>query len=216
MLKTVFPVLLILCVAFSAHAEVRYVTDNLKITLRTGQGIDHKILAMVESGVKVEVLQGGDDWSLIRIPDGKEGWVLTRFLTDTEPTGVALGRLQTKFDSLSAQADALRQENKDLKTENEQLKNELHQKQGNLSHITQSYDELKESSTEFLDLKAAHDKATKELTDVKKKAQTLEEELGSIQSHNSIRWFLSGGGVLIAGFLLGFSTRRSRKKSSLY
>jgi SH3 domain protein len=110
----------------------------------------------------------------------------------------------------------LRQENENLKTENEQLKKDLQEKQSSLTNLTESYDELKDSSSEFLSLKTAHAKATKELTEITQKARTLEEELGSIQMHNSIRWFLSGGGVLVVGFIIGFSTKKSRRRSSLY
>lgn len=38
------------------QAKTMYVSDQVEITLRTGQGTDHKIIAMIKSGDAVEVL----------------------------------------------------------------------------------------------------------------------------------------------------------------
>jgi len=70
------------------QAETMYVGDIIKITVRTGPGINHKIVAMINSGARVEVLKPEDEWSLVRITNGKEGWVLSRFLKSKEPDGL--------------------------------------------------------------------------------------------------------------------------------
>ena len=43
---------------FSANglAETMYVTDVLKLTLRSGPSTEHKILSVVESGQQIELL----------------------------------------------------------------------------------------------------------------------------------------------------------------
>ena len=77
-----------------ALAETMYVSDVMKVTLRTGPGIDHKILALIKSGQEVEVLEPNDQWTRVRLGDKKEGWILTRFLTTTKPSVLILDKLK--------------------------------------------------------------------------------------------------------------------------
>ena len=57
----------------TAWAEEMYVNEIVQITLRTGKGTDHKIVAMIQSGQKVEIVEPGQDWSRVRTADGREG-----------------------------------------------------------------------------------------------------------------------------------------------
>jgi len=83
-----FIVFFIVLFSTVVQAETMYVGDIIKITVRTGPGINHKIVAMINSGERVEVLKPEDEWSLVRITNGKEGWVLSRFLKSKEPDGL--------------------------------------------------------------------------------------------------------------------------------
>jgi SH3 domain protein len=64
-------------------------------------------------------------------------------------------------------------------------------------------------------LKAKHEKAMLELSNQKKRADQLEKELTDALKSKHIKWFLSGAGVLIFGMLLGFSSKREKRRSSL-
>ena len=77
-------------------AESMYVTDEFRITMRTGPGTDHKIITMLKSGQQVDVVMTSDEWSLVGTPNGTEGWVLTRFLTTTPPSRQELSDLKLK------------------------------------------------------------------------------------------------------------------------
>ncbi len=75
--RLVFLGIVLMCFSANGFAESMYVTDRLKLTLRSGPSTEHKILAVVESGQKVEMLEPGEDWSMVRNANGKEGYVLT-------------------------------------------------------------------------------------------------------------------------------------------
>ena len=199
-----------------SRAETLYISDFLRITLRTGPGIDHKIIEMIKSGQKVTILEQGPEWTRIQLPAGKEGWVLTRFLTPKPPSGLLLKKLEEKHSELSIQASTLIDENKKLIAENRRLDAELKTSSGNLSKVTDSYQTLKSESTEYLDIKSRYEKMVVQLNQQKKRAQNVEKELETIQFHKNIRWFLSGASVLVIGFLIGFSSRRQRRRSSLF
>lgn len=199
----------------AAHAETMYVSDDIKITFRTGPGIDHKILAMIKLGQEVEVLQPDGEWTRVQLPNGMEGWVITRFLTYNKPCCLKLGILKEKHETLSAQSAFLLKENRVYKEESKRLFAELSGSKEMLVAISKSYDTLKKESADFLELKSKYELTSSQLSDQTKKAEELEEELSKLLLHRSIIWFLSGASVLILGILIGFSARRQRRKSSL-
>jgi SH3 domain protein len=199
----------------TVQAETMYVSDDIKITLRTGQGIDHKILAMIKIGQEVEVLQPDDEWTQVQLPNGIEGWVLTHFLTYDRPCRLEFGILKKKHETLSTQSVFLLKENRIYKEESKRLHTELSGSKEMLAATSKSYDTLKKESADFLDLKSKYEVTSSQLADQTKKAEKLEEELSKLLLHRNIIWFLSGAGVLIFGMLIGFSARRQRRKSSL-
>lgn len=198
-----------------SQAETLYISDFLRITMRTGPGIDHKIIEMIKSGQSVTVLEQGPEWTKILLPTGKEGWVLNRFLTPKPPSGLLLKKLEEKHAELSLQITTLIDENKRLRNENQRLDAELKTSSRNLKKVTDSYQKLKSGSAEYLDVKSRYEMMVVQLDQQKKRAQDIEKELESIRFHKHIRWFLSGAVVLIIGFLIGFSSRRQRRRSSL-
>jgi len=214
--KTAALVVIGLCVfAAASAAEKMYVSDDLRITFRTGPGNDRKILSILRSGRALEVLRTEGDWSQVRLSTGEEGWVLTRYLSDEEPCAMTLERLQNEFERLEQRNDVLTTENAQLKSENSQLKNAAEKRQEALESVTRDYETLREESTQYLTLKAAHEKATARLAAQTKRADTLDEELGRALRRQHIRWFLSGAGVMVLGIVIGLLTRREKRRSSL-
>ena len=198
-----------------SQAETLYISDFLRITMRTGPGIDHKIIEMIKSGQSVTVLEQGPEWTKILLPTGKEGWVLNRFLTPKPPSGLLLKKLEEKHAELSLQITTLIDENKRLRNENQRLDAELKTSSRNKKKVTDSYQKLKSGSAEYLDVKSRYEMMVVQLDQQKKKTQDIEKELESIRFHKNIRWFLSGAVVLIIGFLIGFSAIHQRRRSSL-
>jgi len=162
-------------VLFSAavQAETIYVSDLAEIAIRSGQGVDHKIIAMTKSGQQVEVLETNDQWTKIRLPDGKEGWVNNRFLTSKLPCIIELEELKKKYET------------------------------------------LKSKSPDLVKVQADYQRAVAELDKQTKRAEKLEEDLSKFETRQHIRWFISGAAVLFVGFLIGFSTKSQRRRSSL-
>ena len=205
----------ILAISEVVCAETMYVTDVLRLTLRTGQSTEHKIIAVIESGQKVEILESGEEWSSVRLEDGKEGWVLTRYLTPRETYNVKLKRLEDKHKNLMAQAASLLEENTELSSENNKLKAAFEQNEKALNKIQSDFESLKSESAEFIRLRTNYKKATKELAEKSQRLADLEEQISRLQLYHYIKWFLVGAGVLLVGFIIGFSAKRQRRRSSL-
>jgi len=196
-------------------ADNKYINDKMKITMRTGPGIDRKIISLLRIGDKVEVVQPGEGWTLIRLTNGKEGWVISRFLTDKIPSNVELNLLKDKYQALINNAAKMKEENSLLKAENEKLNTESAEIRKKLQKTTDDYNTLKAESQNFFKLQSKFKESSSKLAEETKKAKKFEDELTKLLLNQNIKWFLSGAGVLILGFIIGLSTKRKRRQSSL-
>jgi SH3 domain protein len=207
-----------ICIIFATlpvEAKTMYVTDVLKVTLRTGPSTENKIIKIIESGQRLEVLKPGEQWSLVRLFDGKEGWILNRYLISSETSNIRLERLESEHSDLKTKFKTIVEENSKLKTDNKTLGSALSDSEKALKQVRSDYESLKTSSAEFLTLKSNFEKASRQLSEQSKKADKLEKQVVKLEFSNYIKWFLAGSGVLIVGFIIGFSTKRQRRQSSL-
>lgn len=202
---------------FSAvgFAETMYISDKLKVTVRSGPSTEYKILDIGESGDRVELLEAGEDWSLVKLANGREGYVTSRYLVNGPTYAIRYEQLQTKQKTLSQQATALLDENTKLREENKGLKTTLNGTEKSLNQISGDYQELKAGSAEFLTLKTKYKKVSEQLAEQTQKADRLDKELSKVEINQYIKWFLAGSGVLLLGFIVGFSAKRNRRRPSL-
>jgi len=213
--QIVFLGIVLMCFSANGFAETMYVTDVLKLTLRSGPSTEHKILSVVESGQLMEILEPGEDWTLVRIANGKEGYVLTRYLIPEPTHNVRLEQLQAKHKALMQQSATLLEENTRFRKEGKQRTLSLDSNEKTLKKLRADYDELKAGSAEYLDLKKKYMTVRGQLAKQTKRADALDEELRGIELNQYIKWFLAGSGVLLVGFIVGFSARRQRRHPSL-
>ena len=167
---------------------------------------------MLNIGQKVEILKPGEEWTQVRLDNGKEGWVVSRFLTKKIPSSIELEMLKNKHQALLARDVLLLEENKTLKAENNAFSNDLAGTKKRLQALDTSYETLKTASTEFLDLQSKYKKMSVKLAKQTQKADKYEEDLTKLLWNKNIKWFLSGAGVLILGFIIGFSAKRQRRR----
>jgi SH3 domain protein len=199
-----------------AHSEATYITDDIRVMLRSDAGTDRRIIAMPKSGTRVEVLEESEDgWSKVRLPDEKEGWLLTRYLSPGPPTKEVNARLKSENEALKQRANTLSEENVRLKRERNDVQKALSNQTQNAKAAKESYETLKKGSSEYLSLKASYDKVSKDLARKTKRQAELEEKLKALQDSQTLKWFLGGAAVLFVGLIVGFMARRPRRRPSL-
>ncbi len=212
---TVFMGFFLIIFSNAALADTMYVSDVLKLTVRDGKGTGEKIIAVVQSGQTVEVLQPEDEWALVRLDDGKEGWVLNRYLTGKITNNIKLKLLKKKHKTLVAQSTTLLEEKVKLKDENKKFKTELDKVQKEAEELKMSYGALKTESADYINLKSKYTKTASQLSEYTEKSELLEKELTKLEFRQTVRWLLTGAGVLLLGFLIGFSARRQHRRTTL-
>lgn len=202
--------------ATGLSAQTHYVTaGSIPFDLRTGPSNQHRVIADLEEATSVEVLEVVSGWSRVQVKNGKEGWILTRFLTQEMPYKAQFEQLRREYDDLIAKAGSPLKEIEQLKKENQQLQESLSNVGKNLEDTRGKYETLRTESADFLKIKNSYEDAAAKLAEQTEKAQTLEREFAKIGFNQNLQWFLGGAGVLLAGFILGVGTKRQKRRSSL-
>jgi SH3 domain protein len=216
-MKAAIPLFLSLLLSvIPAHAATMYVTDEIPVMVRQKPGANRKIVAMPNTGTRLEVLENKEDgWSKVRLPSGKEGWTLTRYLTKGPSKQVIIDRLQRENKALRGKSKTLIEENPRLKTERTELQKALSEQTRTAEDLKQSYETLKRESSKFLALKASYEKASHDLAESTKRQAELEEEVKALRNNKILRWFLAGAAVLLVGMIIGFITRRPKRRPTL-
>jgi SH3 domain protein len=168
--------------------------------MRTGPGLGHKVVDMVSSGVKLEILEYGKEWSMVRNSTGKTGWVLTRFLTEEAPKSLLVERYKQENERLASKLSAVEETARTLEVQNKEL-----------TEIAQKYKQLKDASAGYLKLEIKHKALLEQSREQEERIQNLEQ---SIKSEVKFA-LLSGAGVFIVGLIFGMSTRKKRRGSLL-
>jgi SH3 domain protein len=177
-------------------ADTRYI--ELDVTLRSGQSTSHSIVRMIRSGSPVDVLESSPatGYSLVRAVGGSEGWILTRYLTDSPIGAEALVAARQRVDQLS-------RENRELVGERDRLLREGDDVAGEL-------DRVKRLSANAIGLEETNKKLRSTLIRHEQTIETLEGENARLRSTERRDWFLAGGGVLVLGLILGLVLPRIR------
>ena len=191
---------------FSASAQTTaYVTDQLEITLRSGQGNEYRIIRLLTSGTEVAVLERGETWSRVRA-GGETGWVRSAYL-QTQP--VAASRL----DAAVEEATALRRENRDLSrqlAQTEAALAELQQSSRQIEEENQRMQQRLQEADRGLTLADENQALRKQVVDLEREVQDLVRENERMAERDRRDWFIAGAGVIVLGMLLGILVTRIR------
>lgn len=158
------------------HAQDLYVSGYRELMLRTGPDRDNKIIAALKTGSAVKLIrEAEEDYYFVALPDGRQGYVLKRYMTEQIPA--------------THQARLL---------------------EGQVTKQTQELDRLREENTR---LQAVQEETQRSAAEQEALLQTITIERNQLRRDASVTSFLAGAGVLLIGWLLGWTRLRLRRKS---
>ncbi|MCU7905067.1 MAG: TIGR04211 family SH3 domain-containing protein [Candidatus Thiodiazotropha sp. (ex Epidulcina cf. delphinae)] len=99
--------------SFSAAAEIRYVTDELQLSLHELINSKGKLLQRLNSGSELELLEEKGLFAKVRTKEGIEGWTKAGFLIKNKPARAQLTEFQQQNETLN---NALQQKTAQLKS----------------------------------------------------------------------------------------------------
>ena len=201
-----------------AYAETQYVSDQLRITLRSGQGNQFAIIRALESGVKLEVIEQTDTgYTQVKLEDGTEGWVRSQYLIDEPIAKHKLLRAEAKLEKLSASLANLKAERNKLREENKSLSATKDELTGENKDISDRIKYLSEVAAKpQLELEKSNSALQQSNIELEKSLQRLDQENQVLRDRSQREWFIAGAGVLLGGMLLGliFPKIRWKRKSA--
>jgi len=198
----------------TAVAETFYVSDQLRITLRSGQGNQFQIIRALESGTPLEVTEQTDTgYSQVRLEDGTEGWVRSQYLVN-EPIAkdklskaeLKLKKLTKSLGTIKTERDSLREENKVLGNAKQRLDKDIASLSDKVKYITEV------AAKPQLELETSNTRLQQANLELEKGMQRLGQENQVLRDRSNREWFIAGAGVLIAGMLLGLILPKIRWK----
>ncbi len=187
---------------------VRYVSDELKIPLRSGASTKHRIIKFVRSGTALTVLDEDDKFTEVKTGNGKSGWVLTEDLMNVPSGRDRLAAATKKFSTSSEQIKDLKNTIAELKSGLKEVKNEKDSLQNERTNLSNSLEDLKITAANPLSLSKKNKQLKKELDKVRDNEAMLEKDNQQLRSNVMQEWFLIGGAVSIGSLLFGLIITR--------
>lgn len=203
-------------------AQLVYVTDFQKITLRTGPSLDNKIIAFLVSGQALEVIENKEKWSRVKIIEEgdveREGWVLNQFLTENRPYKLQVTALINENKMLKDKLEPIKQQLEESVSQEKMLSLKLKKTEATLNKLQEEFVTLKQGASEYLKLKAEYDETQSNLINKIQQNKILTAENKKLKESERNKWFLSGALVLFLGLLLGlmFGRQQKKRKSTYY
>ena len=218
--KTVFlSVLLGSCLCTRAFAaDVMYVTDIFEVTMRSGTSTANSIVRMLKSGEAVTVLEHDlvSKYSLVQSSDGKQGYVISRFLMDQPSARERLADLEARF---AEQTQRLEEQQARIGELSQSLEQERADNQALASTLRASEKELTEvrsAAQDTLNIVEQNKRLQSVVDELRQEKTALVEANSQLGDTSRQDWFVRGGAVSLIAFLIGIVVTRIRwrKKDS--
>jgi len=200
------------------HAKnTQYVSDQLIITMRSGQGSQYQILKTLPSGTRLEVLEASDTgYTKVRNSEGVEGWVLSRYLSPQPIAREKLAAAQSRLKRLKDQNSKLKQELTALQKSSRDLEAERTALLSKTESTDAELERLNQVAAQPILLNNQNQQLKQQNVSLEKELQLVQQENQSLKDRSQREWFIAGAGVLLGGMLLGLVVPklRWRKKSN--
>ncbi len=221
--------LLALTLTTVAAAETRYVADSLLITVRELPDSASTRIKNIVTDTVFEVLEESGEYSKIRLEDGSEGYVKTRYTTTATPKPVLIDKLtrdnvqlKKQYDELMAslgeqESDSVTRQ-KELQATLDELKKTLAQQttasvqlESDLTSLNKEYTTLKNNADNVVQIVNQSDKFRTDNERLLIEFESLQSENAMLLRTAVIKWVLTGAGILFIGWIMGKASRNKRR-----
>lgn len=178
--------LAILSTSVFAENDIRYVTDELEITIHRKMNLNSDVVAQLKSGTPVRVIKANreEGYVMVATENEKVGWTLETFLLDEPAARQQYQALRKEYNKLKAEFDVqLQERTAKLSAELNQVKN-----------ISKRPLELQKENQQLRDL----------LEKERDQIENIKQENRAFKSiHKDRQWFVTGAIIAIGSLVLG-------------
>ncbi len=101
--------------------EQAWVRGEIRLNLRSGPGTAYRILGGIATGDGLTIIERGEGWTKVRLPDGTAGWIPEGYLKPEPPPTIRLAQLEVDVAQLTSRLETTSGEGEELRTANETL-----------------------------------------------------------------------------------------------
>ena len=205
--------------SYSAVGDVNYISDELKVPLRSGPSSGHRIIHRgLPSGTHLTVLAIDEEagFTQVRTSGGMEGWVRSQYLMSEPIARVKLAtagkRLQDLKDKIKKEREAhasLQTTHKEIKADNQALSAKVEALGKELAELkVVSADPIREH-TRNVELTQQNTRLVQQVDELSSKTRRLEENV-------QLQWLMYGGALVLIGLVLGVIIKTRPRKTASY
>jgi SH3 domain protein len=196
----------------AVFAAPAWVTDQFEITLRSGPSTSNAIQLMIDSGLRLEVLERDAEsgYSRVRTPGGTEGWVLNRYLMNEPSAREQLEKLTSQLTNANSRGSSLNAQMNAVKGEYDSAKTQIAKLEREKAAVEKELAEIKRTAANVLAINNQNKSLMDQLAAAQIRGDTLEQENRQLSGQTTRYWFMAGALVLLIGIILGIWLPRVR------
>ncbi len=218
MLKKIIMLGLLATLTGQGWAETVYIKDIVRVNLRTGKGLNFKILETdLPSGTKFNRIREEEDdsgrvWSLLESSNGNQGWMESQYLQTDQIARDRLATAQQELARLRQQQQNSGGQISDLELQNSRLTEELQAARSQLTSATDELNSIKRVAADSINIDNQNQKLIKEREELKTSIDVLKNENERLRDDSNQTWFLYGALAVGIGCLLTLIVQKIRIK----
>ena len=223
-LKALF-ITLCLTTASTAAAVTVYATDKVRVPIRGGKGLNHKIIKMIPAGIPVKVLRKDkkSGYSYIQWAPKRRGWISNRLLMRKKPALLRLSKASKEIAALKKEILELQKQKQNPATNTTaasaatttdampasanlvsnkatELAKQLETQNGALNRLATTMSDMADQNKALL----------KKLDLTYNELKQARDKTGAFQASDSRKWFIWGAFLAGLAFFTGIGVTRIR------
>ena len=211
--------MVLLGVSAELAAATMYVTDRFEVSLRSGESTKHKIIRLLPSGTPLTVIEQNEEsgYTHVRLNNGTDGWMLTRFLSNQPSARAVLARGDQELSTIKEENKLLKEELDRLKSSHQQAL----QENGTLSTAKEKMDQelqaIRHASANAIQLKEERDRLENQVASLSRELETIKHDKQMLEAGSQHEELVYGAGILAIGLIIGWVITllfRRRKRAS--
>lgn len=204
----------------SFSQETRYISDQLFVPLRSGQGNQYRIIHRgLPSGTAVKFIEQSEDgeWSLVEVKNGEQGWIRNQYLLETPTASVQLERNQAELAKLRTDYANLQNDYRELSGDKSSVLNNLSSLTAQRDQLAKELADIKQLSSGAVELNERYQSLLEKHQMLQTEADILKASNQRLQSDKTYNQWIFGASILGVGMLFtlliqGLSGRKRKSE----
>lgn len=215
MTRAVLLALVYLCASNPLYAQgTEYITDVFEVTMRSGTSTSNSIVRMLRSGEALTVLEKDSEtqYTLVETSDGKQGYVLSRFLMEKPAAKQTLLEREASFAQRRQRLEEQATEIAELKQVLDREKTDNDALQSTLQTSEQELEQVRTAAQDTLNIQEQNKQLQTVVKQLNQEKAQLSETNAELSDSTRLDWFVRGGVVSLIAFVIGIAVTRIRWK----